>query len=120
IPNIADVTISATAGSLTAIATLTVVRRGDFNVWPDTNVLYVGMTRALKARVVKFLSGWPKESLQDSVPRFAVAWSSSDPNVFAVRDTGVVTAVAPGHAQVIAKYDNRVTSAEVFVTAAPP
>src|SRR5438552_3761648 len=39
IRNIPEVGISAVAGSLTATATVTVVRRGTFNAWPDTNVL---------------------------------------------------------------------------------
>src|SRR5438105_3664774 len=44
ISNIPDVSITAVAGPLTATATVTVLRRGAFNAWPDTNVLYVGMT----------------------------------------------------------------------------
>ena len=116
---VSDVNISAAAGSLNATAIVTVVRLGTFNAWPDTNVLYVGMTRALRARLVKKLSGYPGNSLQDSVPKFAVAWSSSDPNVITVRDTGIVTGLAPGHARVIAKYNNREASAEVYVTAPP-
>ncbi|HEY8174872.1 MAG TPA: Ig-like domain-containing protein [Gemmatimonadaceae bacterium] len=116
---IPDVSISAVAGSLTGTATVTVLRRGTFNAWPDTNVLYVGMTRALKTRLVKSLSGYPGGSLQDSIPNVAVSWSSSDANIMTVSDTGLVTGVAAGHARVIAKYDNRVASAEVFVTASP-
>jgi hypothetical protein len=119
-PFLPEISISATADSLSTHVTVSVLRRGTFSAWPDTNVLYVGMTRALTPRIVKTLSGYPGNSLQEPVESAFVSWSSSDATVITVSSTGLVTAVAPGHARVIAKYDNnREATAEVYVSAPP-
>lgn len=49
-----------------------------------------------------------------------VSWSSSDPNVLAVNDSGIVMGVAPGTADVIAAYNGISVSMPVRVYQAPP
>jgi hypothetical protein len=81
------------------------------NVWPDTNVLLPGMQRRPTARGITI----------DGVIRslIDVQWRSTDPAVLTVDAAGTVTAVAPGHAAVVAAVGARESRAEVFVRTYP-
>lgn len=115
---VAEVSISATAGALSANAEGTVTRAGQFDVWPDTSLLYAGMTRPLLARLIRSFSGHLGPDL-DTVPNTKIAWSTSDPAVASVNSAGLVTAVAPGHARLTAKWIERAIDVEVYVVTAP-
>jgi alpha-tubulin suppressor-like RCC1 family protein len=79
-------------------------------VWPDTNVLFTGMTRTLLLSVVR-------GSASSDEP--AQSWSTSDASVATV-ENGVVTAVGTGHATVTARLEDQVSPPiHVFVMPAP-
>ena len=80
------------------------------SVWPDTNVIFTGMTRTLSLTVVR-------GSTSGDEP--AQSWSTSDASVATV-ENGVVTAVGAGHATITASFEDHVSPAiEVFVLPAP-
>jgi len=80
------------------------------SVWPDTNVIFTGMTRTLSLSVVR-------GSTSGSEP--AQSWTTSDPSVATVTN-GVVTAVGSGHVTVTASIEDHVSPAiDVFVLPAP-
>lgn len=62
----------------------------------------------------------PRDSAGDPLTGRAVDWSSTDPTVATVSETGVVTAVATGTASIRAIVQTKVGSAALTVTAAPP
>jgi hypothetical protein len=109
------ITITATAATVAGTALVT--WRGELSVWPDTNLLYTGMTRPLIARDVLRPRGsyWP---LVQSVA--AASWTSSDPGVVTVDNGGQLTAVAPGHARIVMRSGGHMAASEVYVLAAPP
>jgi hypothetical protein len=80
------------------------------SAWPDTNVIFTGMTRTLSLTVMRGAtsSNEPAES-----------WSTSDASVATV-ENGVVTAIGAGHATVTARLEAQVSPPiHVFVTPAP-
>jgi hypothetical protein len=80
------------------------------SAWPDTNVIFTGMTRTLTLTVVRGTSSWNEP---------AESWSSSDASV-AIVENGVVTAVGSGHATVTARLEDHVSPPiELFVVPAP-
>lgn len=111
------IVITASSGALKASATITLARDGTFEAWPDTNVLYTGMTRELKTWLRKSLSGYPSPQIYD-VPG-SVTWKSESPAIVTVSDAGIVTAVAPGHARVVATFGARAANVEVYVSTPP-
>ena len=114
---IPPIVITATSGALTASATITLSPDGTFEAWPDTNGLYIGMTRGLATWLLKGFSGYP------SVPIYpvpgTVIWKSENPAIVQVSEAGVITAVGAGHARVVASFDTRTANVEVYVSAPP-
>jgi Big-like domain-containing protein len=125
-PHIASVDTTGVVSAVTPGAALVIARYGELadtveitvlpapvaalGVWPDTNVLFTGMTRTLSLAVVRGF-GWSYEP--------AESWSTSDASV-AIVENGVVTAVGVGHATVTARLEDRVSPPiHVFVMSAP-
>jgi len=80
------------------------------SAWPDTNVIFTGMTRTLSLSVVRGTT---------STNEPAESWSTSDASVATV-ENGVITAVGAGHATVTARLENHDSPPiHVFVTPAP-
>ena len=78
--------------------------------WPDTNVVFTGMTRTLSLSVVR-------GTRSTSEP--AESWSTSDASVATV-ENGVITAIGAGHATVTARLENHDSPPiDVFVRPAP-
>lgn len=88
------------------------VRAAPRDLFPDTNALYPGLTRTLRAREIP--AGMAPDTL--AVDR----WLSSDPAVARVSDAGVVTAVAVGRATVSAVAGRDTLRALVVVKPTPP
>ena len=78
--------VIALAGNAADTATVSVRSLISLYVWPDTNVLYPGMSRPLSARRWN-ADGYGVEPLTEA------SWSSSDPGVVTVDAQGRATAV---------------------------
>ena len=112
-PQSLDVTVPKYGLSVTFSATIVTVPPSPvsaLSAWPDTNVIFTGMTRTLSLSVVRGTT---------STNEPAESWSTSDASVATV-ENGVVTAVGAGHATVTARIENHDSPPiDVFVTAAP-
>ncbi|MFO7894129.1 MAG: Ig-like domain-containing protein [Longimicrobiales bacterium] len=88
--------ITATAGTLTGTATVTVDQvLAGLQLDPDTAVMVVAETLAVSARGVD-ARGFPIDTTLD------MDWTTSDPDVATVSDSGVVTSVAVGTTTILA------------------
>lgn len=88
-----------------------------FNVWPDTNVLFVRMTRTLTGRLIHSPSGYPSPNVEPVNPG---SWTSSDASVVTVNGSGQITARGLGHAMIVAVLDGYLPdTVDVYVSAAP-
>lgn len=103
-------TISATSGDATGTTRITVtnVPVASVAVSPGTASLNVGSTTTLSAT--------PKDAGGNTLAGRAVSWSSDNLAVATVSNTGVVTGVLPGSANVTATSEGRSGSAAVTVT----
>ena len=72
----------------------------------------IGATRRLSAVAVAS-SGRP-------IPGAPIAWSSTDPGVASVDADGLVTALSPGRADIVASYSGVASRAQVRVSPMPP
>lgn len=105
-------TVQAVAGGQTATAAIvvTAVPVASVRLTPAADTLAVGATRQFTAA--------PLDSTGATLSARAVAWTSRDPGVASVSSTGLVTAVAPGTATVVATVEGRTATASVLVRAA--
>lgn len=83
----------------TAVMVLTRVQ-----IWPDTNLLLVGMERRLSFQTTAEATELP-----------ATNWVSSDPSVVSVNDAGNIVAIGPGSATISSVADGRTRQASVRV-----
>jgi alpha-tubulin suppressor-like RCC1 family protein len=104
--------VTARVGSVADTVSVSVRSRISMLVWPDTNVLFPGMSRALAVR------RWDADS-GGLAPLGVAAWETSDPAVATVDAAGRVTAVRGGHATITATRGDRTKRAEVYVLAPP-
>lgn len=107
-------TITGTSEGVTGSATVSVIATGavaSVSVAPSTATLTVGGTRTFSA-TARAADGAP-------VAGRAVTWSSGGPSVLSVSPAGVVTAVAPGTAQVLARVDGITGTATITVQRVP-
>ena len=88
-----------------------------FVVWPDTNVLFTGMTRKLVARLDSSLIGFPGPNV-DTVT--ATSWTTGDAAIATVDAAGTVTARAAGYTWIRAQWGSRTATAWLQVTPPPP
>ncbi|MDE0072909.1 MAG: Ig-like domain-containing protein [Gammaproteobacteria bacterium] len=106
-------TVSATAGAVSATATVTVAQVvASVKVTPAADTLVEVDTLRLTA-VAADANG---HAVNDE----AFAWASYDTTVAVIDDSGLVTGVAPGHAMVTATAAGVSGSAELMVAAAVP
>ena len=110
--------VSASVAGIARMASVVVAWRAPFDVWPDTNVLYVGMTRTLVPRLIPAMSCSACSSTADE-PTSVSTWKSSDAAIAEVTSSGVVTAKAPGHVQIIATKGTQADTAELYVRTKP-
>jgi uncharacterized protein YjdB len=73
--------------------------------------LVTGQTQQLLATL--------KDSNGDVLSGLTITWSSSNPSVATVSDTGLVTGIAPGSATITAKVDGKTGTALITVSDAP-
>lgn len=102
-------TITASAGGKTAAATVTAV---------PTVVVSVQLSRSnatLAPGRTTVLTAAPLDAIGRNVPGRAVSFSSSDKSVATVTSTGIVSAVAPGTAQISATADAQSSALSLFV-----
>ena len=103
-----QVTITAIADTASARLTLTVLRPvASITLEPDSLVLIPGETRAFSAVL--------RDSSGSMVTGRSVNFTGTLPSVATVSTTGVVTAVTPGRALVVASVEGRVDTAAVRV-----
>lgn len=120
--SVTTVTITATAAGLSTTAPITLARTGFFDAFPDTNLVYPGMTRSVTTRWIRQMSALghsPDLPIYDVIAASSVEWSSSDLNVVTVDAAGAMTPVAAGHARIVAKYLDYEDTVEVYVTPRP-
>jgi hypothetical protein len=127
-PHVASVDTTGLVSTLTSGATLVIAAYHEFadtiaitvvsppppvtalSVWPDTNVIFTGMTRTLSLSVTR-------GGTTDDAP--AQSWTTSDASVATV-ENGIVTGVGAGHATVTARFEDQDAPAiDVFVVPAP-
>ena len=101
--------ITASAGSLTAVTTLTVTRAGvsGLQVEPERTSISIGERLELGV-VVADQTGSSK------MPRIVI-WASSDPSIASVSPFGRVHPVAPGKAEISARNSDHTASASITV-----
>lgn len=108
---------AAVAGALALVAscdspsTPSDAEIGSIVVTPSTLTLTAGTTRSLTVRVLG-----PSGETLGGVPVF---WSTQDPEVAAVSDAGIVTAVAPGTTQIAASRGGKSAVVSVTVVGLP-
>ena len=109
-------TISATSGTITGTASLTVTPAAavSVNVVPATLSMPLGTSSQLQATAT--MSDGTQQALTSSSP--SVTWQSSQPSMATVNAQGFVTAVGKGAAQVSATYEG--VSGNTSVTVGPP
>jgi hypothetical protein len=117
VPTDTSVTVIARAGIGLAQATVTVVFRPVFGVWPDTNVLWAGMSRALAARMD---STTPNLLNPDIDTVAGSTWQSGNPAIVTVDGNGVITGHAVGQTWVRARLGRDSADVAVRVIASPP
>jgi len=110
-PGTATITATSEGKSGTFSVTVTAAAVGSITVQPSTASVVEGQTTALAA-TVKDANG---TVLTDRV----VAWSSNNPAVATVSQTGVVTGVAAGSAIITAASESKSATATVTVTGVP-
>ncbi|HEX6927566.1 MAG TPA: Ig-like domain-containing protein [Longimicrobiaceae bacterium] len=106
-------TITASSEGRNGTATVTVVPKpvATVSISPDEATLMVGETRQLSVTL--------RASDGTALNGRAVAWSSDSPNVARVSDTGLVTALGPGEAQITASSEGRSGTATITVAPRP-
>lgn len=110
------VTVTASAGSVSGTTDVK-LKWQLLDIFPDTNVLFSGMTRRLNARMINSFSG---PSGADFFDAPVSTWVSSDPSIASVDANGVMTAKAVGQARIRGTLANgRTATAELYVKAAP-
>jgi len=99
----------------TAVVAVKWVQTETFSVWPDTNVMAVGMTRRLASR--RILNPVPgSEGNYTFISTAAASWTSTNTGVATIDAEGIVRAVAAGRTTITGVLsDGRTSSAEVFV-----
>ena len=109
-------TISATSGTVTGTASLTVIPATavSVNVVPATLSMPLGTSSQLQATAT--MSDGTQQALSSSSP--SITWQSSQPSMATVSAQGLVTAVGKGAAQVSATYEG--VSGNTSVTVGPP
>ncbi len=106
-------TVTATAGTVSAMATVTVAQVvASVKVTPASNSVVQGDTLRLAA-VAADANG---HAVNDAV----FAWASNDTTVAVIDDSGLVTGVTPGHAMATATAAGVSGGAELVVAAAVP
>ena len=107
-------TISARSEGKTGQVEVTVARApvARVNVTPLTVVLEVGATRTITA--IAF------DASNNVLAGRTVQWTTDAPEVATVSTTGVVTAVAPGYAGIIATIEGKTASSVITVVEAEP
>lgn len=107
------VTVTATAGSQSATAQVTILPAvASVEVSPGSVTLASGATRSFTATA--------QDAGGNAIPGVPVAWSVSDLSLLSVSAQGTVTARAAGTARVLATVRGKTGSATVTVTGAPP
>ncbi|MGQ0643797.1 MAG: Ig-like domain-containing protein [Gemmatimonadaceae bacterium] len=106
--------ISATSGSLSDQATITVIGASiaSVSVSPSSVQLSASGTRQLSAIAL--------DASGNQVPNAAITWSSSNPIVATVSAAGLATAMSSGNATISATSSGKTGSATVSVAAPPP
>jgi hypothetical protein len=84
------------------------------SVLPDTNVVLAGMTRTLIGR-----AHYAHFTHPEGRKRVTPTWSSSDPAIVSISDSGQITAVGTGHARITATFNGFRATSEVDVVASP-
>lgn len=109
-----NVTITATADGVNGTASVSVTRPApvvvSVDVSPNASILTVGDQVSLTAT--------PRDGQGNAISGLSVSWGSTDSSVATVSGSGVVTAVAPGNATIIATAGSRSGTASVTVRAA--
>ncbi len=113
-----NVVVTASVATVSRAVSVSIAWRAPFDIWPDTNVLYVGMTRTLVPRLIPFLVCTACAKVADEATT-AGAWKSSDASIAEVSASGLVTAKAPGHAEIVATRGTQADTAVIDVLAKP-
>lgn len=108
-PGVGTVQAVASGQTATAVIVVTTIPVASVRLTPAVDTLAVGGTRQLTAT--------PLDSIGATLTARDVAWTSRDPGVASVSSTGLVTAVAPGTATVVATVEGRAATASVLVRA---
>lgn len=116
-PATVTASVIARAAHESGAANVELVHGPDFSVWPDTNVLFTGMTRALVARLEMVPAAFPGPDI-DTV--FAATWASGDTTIVTVDATGRITARSPGRTWISAQGSGRTARGWVQVSPPPP
>lgn len=104
--------ITASAGGVTAVTTLTVTRAGVSGLQVEPEQAFISVGERLELGVVV-----ADQTGSSKMPRI-VTWASSDPSIVAVSPFGRVHPVAPGKAEITASSGERTASATISVVAA--
>jgi hypothetical protein len=127
-----DAAGKAIAGDVTSNQSATVIARAGIGMgqrtvsiattvrptmWPDTNVLFSGMTRRLVVRLDSGTAGALQGPNVDTVS--ASGWTTGDAAVVSVDASGTITAGAPGYTWVRAQWSGRTATSWVQVMARP-
>jgi uncharacterized protein YjdB len=105
--------VSASSGGTSAVATITVTAEPvvSVRISPVEQRLHVGESGQFTATAL--------DAAGNPLPGRAIAWSSADPSVASVSQSGQVTAVAPGAILVTATTEGKTATAAVTVSAIP-
>ena len=105
------ITASANGGSGTATVTVVLAPVATVTVQPASATIAVGQTTTLTATT--------KDASGNVLTGRAITWSSSDPTIATVSQSGVVTGVLPGSATISATSEGKTGTAAITVTLAP-
>lgn len=95
--NPGTVTITVMSGDITSSVTLTVEPAR------VASILLAGPTTSLAVPDTAIITATPRDARSATLTGIPVAWSASDSRVISVSSSGVVTAVSPGQAYVVAQ-----------------
>ena len=110
-PGTATITATSEGVSGSALVSVAVPPIATVTLQPQSATVQRGATLQLTATVT--------DATGAAVTNRALTWISSNPGVAVVSATGLVTAVAPGSAKVIASLDDKADTASISVVAVP-
>ena len=105
------VVLTASSGTARASLTLDVIRARAATVQVSASTATLAPQQTVSATAVV------RDARQAALPTATVVWRSSDVRVASVTDQGVITAIAPGSAYIVARADSARDSLPVQVTA---